>query len=379
MISAKNNSYKKIAAGVLAITIIFSLVLPAIGNDAVKFKRVDQNKVPDELAMLAAVTRANYEKIKTWQGRISFEDMIIYRGSYAADLLKQHAGIKSIKEPNELADKVEGMFEFKIDMEKNLLFRSMNRPKPTEYIDIDKGSTYMSLEGSLERAKIIAGEYEIESCPDRRKKDGTILHRIARKRPRRQSQIITDDFDPRSCFNTGKPAWEFLSEFAEGVRRYNKDPNGAVGNMPNSFFSSVVLEKAQTAKGITYRVKLTIPGAVEEKFTFDGEKGFNPTYVEVKNDKGIKISEITRDFIKIQDIFLPAKQRVVQYDGTDGRLRRKAESTFSDMQVNKVLPESTFSHKNLSLKNGDKFVDEIENKEYTYQDANLVPVKNKDK
>jgi hypothetical protein len=243
-----------------------------------------------------------------------------------------------------------------------------------EYVDLDKGSTYMSLEGSLERTKIIAGEYEIESYPYSKKKDGTILSRRAEKRPRKQSQIITDDSDPMYCFSIGKPVWVLLSELSEGIRLYNKEPNSA--------FSGVILEKAQTAKGVAYRMQFTIPGAspsFEEKFIFDGEKGFNPTYIEVKNDKGIKISEITRDFIKIGGIFLPAKQWVVQYDGTDGRLRRKAESTFSDMKVNMALPESTFSHKNLGLKNGDEFIDEIEKTEYTYQDANLVPVKNKDK
>ena len=375
MMLVKHNSYEKIVAGILAITVILGSFHFTTGADVVKFQKIDPNKVAGELAMLATVTRANYEKIKTWQGRTSFETTgIYYRGEKGTDLLEQYAGIKSVKEPNELGHRAMGTKEFKIDLEKNLLFRHMNWPKPTEFIDIDKNTVYPSLSGSMETTKIIAGEYEIESSPFGKKEDGTILSWRATKQPHRQSQIITDDSDPRYCYSIGKPAWVLLTELSEGIRLFGKDPNGA--------FSGVILEKAQAAKGIIYRMQLTLPGAIpsfEWKVTFDGEQGFNPVCVEVKNDKGIKISEITRDFIKIGDIFLPAKQRVVQYDGTDGRLRRIAESTFSDMQVNMALPENTFSHKNLGLKNGDKFVDEIEKKEYTYQDANLVPVKNKDK
>jgi len=372
--STEHTFYEKIAIGVLAIASIFSLVRPATGADTGGFQEIDPNKVPDELAMLAAVTKDNYEKIKTWQGKVSFESMGIYRGAYAADLVKRHADI-TIKEPNELAQRAEGTVEFKIDLKNNLLFRYMNRSKPQEYIDLDTGLTYTSLEGSLEMTKIIASEYEIESFPYIFKKDGTILSRGARKKLRKQeAQIITDESDPRHCFSIGQPAWVSLSKMSEYVRNYNKDPNGTVGGMSNSAFSSVDLEKAQTAKGVTYRIKFTVPGEGYEEITFDGAKGFNPTYIEVKNGKGIKISEITTDWIKIQGIFLPAEKQVLQYDGDDGRLRRQAKSTFSDMQVNMALPENTFSLNNLGLKNGDKFIDKIEGKEYRYLDANLVPI-----
>lgn len=365
--SSKHTFYEKIAIGVLAIESIFCLVRPATGADTGGFQKIDPNKVPDELAMLAAVTKANYEKIKTLQGKVSFEDMIIYRGAYAADLLKRHAGV-TVKEPNELADRAEGTTEFKIDMKKNLLFRYMNWPKPNEFIDFDQGVIYPSLSGSMERTKIITGEYEIESYPDRKKKDGTILGRIARKQLRKQPQIITDDTDPRIGFNIGRPVWELLSQFSEGLRSYQK------GDV--NIFYDVVLEKEQTAKGVNYRMQFAKPGASYpfDKFILDGEKGFNPTYIEVKNDRGITISEITIDFNKIDGIFLPSQRHVLQYDGTDGRLRREAKSTFSEMKVNMALPENTFSLNNLGLCNGDKFVDDIKGKEYKYQDANLVPI-----
>jgi hypothetical protein len=371
MILIKPKYYETIAIGVLSIASIFSLIRPSTGADTGGFQKIDPNKVPDELAMLATVTRANYEKIKTWQGKITFEDMIIYRGTYAADLVKRHADI-TIKEPNEVAQRAEGTTEFKIDLKNNILFKYMSWAKPTEFIDFDKGVIYPSLSVSRWRTKIITGEYEIESLPYTFKKDGTILGRIGRKQLHKPSQIDFDESDPRHCFSIGQPAWVTLSKMSEYVRNYNKDPNGTVGGMSKSDFDSVVLEKDQTAKGITYRMKLTVPGEGYEEITFDGAKGFNPTYIEVKNGKGIKISKITIDFNEIDGIFLPSQRHVLQYDGTDGRLRREAKSTFSDMQVNMVFPENTFSLNNLGLCNGDKFIDKILDKEYTYKDGKLI-------
>ena len=368
---AKRNFYGEIAIGILAILIIFSLMPSSINADTTEFQKVDQNKIPDELAMLATVTKNNYEKIKTWQGKISFEDMIIYRGSYAAELVKLSAGV-TIEEPNELAAIAEGTRDFKIDLERNILFKSMNRPKPMEYINLDTGLHYTPLSSSYETKKITDKDYEIESSPYTFKKDGTITGWLAEKKRRYPEQDI-EESDPRFCFSIGKMPWVLLPMMSEGVRRYNKDPNGTDANgRPNSAFSNVILEKAQTEKGAIYRV--LINSTFEMKYTFEEKSGFNPTHIESKNTKGIKISEGDTDWVKIQDIFLPAEQQVTQYDGKDGRLRRQVKSIFSDMQVNMALPENTFSINNLGLKNGDKFVDKIESKEYKYQDANLVPI-----
>ena len=99
----------------MLLTVIL-LTFLSVGADVGGFQKVEPNRVPDELAMLAAVTKANYEKIKTWQGKISSESMYIYGGAYAANLLKQDAGIKSIKEPNELVMTGGSTIEFKMDL-----------------------------------------------------------------------------------------------------------------------------------------------------------------------------------------------------------------------------------------------------------------------
>ncbi len=372
MISVKQNFHKRIAGNISIILIVFGLIYPSTGAEVTEYQKVEQNKVPDELNMLVSLTKSNYEKIKTWQGKTSSESTLIYRGKNAADIVKDHAGV-TIQEPNELASTGKGITEFKIDLEKNLLFEKQSRPNPREYIDLDTGFTCTSLDKSDERSKIIANDYEIDSSPDTMRKDGTVLTWLAQKRPRNPSQIDFDQSDPRHCFSIAMPPWILLSMMSEGVRLYNKDPNGSNGNMPNNAFRSVTVEKAQTEKGAVYRVHIE-QGSYEFKYVFEEKDGFNPTHIEVKNDKGIKTSEVTTDWVNIQGIFLPAEQQVLQYDDKDGRLRQQKKKVFSDMQVNIALPENTFALNNLGLKNGDKFVDKIASKEYKYQDANLVPI-----
>ncbi len=105
------------------------------------FQKIEPNKVPDELAMLAAVTKANYEKIKSWQGKITDHFVRVSRGSIAADELKQYTGVKLADEPNEIYEVADDTSEFKVDMENNRFFRYMNRPEPLVCKDPRKGAT----------------------------------------------------------------------------------------------------------------------------------------------------------------------------------------------------------------------------------------------
>ncbi len=369
--STKFNFHGKLVVKLLIITLIFSLAHPATSTETEDFQKVDPNEVPNELAMLAAVTRANFEKIKTLQGKASIERILVYRGSRAAKVLEQFAGITSI-EPNQIADITKSTSKFKIDLEKDLFFKFVNIPKPSELIDLENGTVYQTSFASVERAKIITEEYEIETRPYRRNKDGTISSRIAEKQPRKYPQIITDDSDPRIGFNIDKPVCVFLTELSDGLRNYRQ-------GIIRSFYG-VVLEKAQTEKGITYRVQLIIQGGTKPStiFVLDGEKGFNPTHFEHKNSKNIKVYEIIADFNEIDGIFVPCERRYIQYDVADGRFRQESKSTFSDVQVNVALPENTFTYKNLGLKDGDKFVDKILDKEYIYKNEELIPVTKED-
>ena len=56
----------------------------------------------------------------------------------------------------------------------------------------------------------------------------------------------------------------------------------------------------------------------------------------------------------------------------NGEMSYERECLFNNIKINHVIPEETFTYKNLGLKDGDKFVDKIQNKEYIYQDEELI-------
>lgn len=47
---------------------------------------------------------------------------------------------------------------------------------------------------------------------------------------------------------------------------------------------------------------------------------------------------------------------------------------FENFNVNTSIPSETFTAANLGMQNGDKFIDKVNDKEFTYQNDELVEV-----
>ena len=65
--------------------------------------------------------------------------------------------------------------------------------------------------------------------------------------------------------------------------------------------------------------------------------GFNPSYIEARDDLGSQLSEIFVDFVSIDGIFLPNNKMEKQYDPSNGRIRRTSNWTFNNMRVNELF------------------------------------------
>jgi hypothetical protein len=336
----------------------------ATSSYAMEFKEVDPNKIPDELTMLANVTKANYEKIKTWEGRILSESKTVLTMTAGPRFLEKQTGVKLAQEPNELTIIRERVIEFKIDIETDSIYKQTIHTKPLEYLDIKKNITYHASNSLSEMKSITLANEEVICFPNRKSKDGRILSRMARKRDRYPSQTYAHDSDPRSCFNVGNPIWIVLSQLSENLRLSQQ------GSVKKAFI--VVLESAQAENSIIYRLQMTSPSGVapyiSEQFILDGRMGFNPTSIEVRNDKEIMITEVATDFIEVQGIFMPVQKQVIQNDGQSGLLREEEKWILSDIQINKSLPKDTFTLDNI-LQDGDDYVDETNNKKYRYKEG----------
>lgn len=350
--------YKREAFTVLVVVLFLNCFSYAVDTE---YKKVDPNAIPDKLAMLISVTKANYEKIKNWQGKMTYHGVYVYRGSVAAEHLKA-ASIKVTDEPNELYQIGDSTSEFKVDVKNNRFLRHINRLEPPIYADPRKDATYKSLSPPEENTEIVTSEHQISISPFRRTKDHVVEEKIARKEKSRR----TERSDPREAFNVGMmPVWELLSLISQSLKSHKPGVDT---------YSVVLEEKTEGNIALTYRIKMTNPEKSREFFTFvlRGEVGFNPVYTESRTEDGSAVlSESTRDFVKVQDVFLPSKWNASQYYPSDGKLLREVNRTMSDMQVNVSMPDSTFSEYNY-LQDGDRYIDDIKKKKYIYKGASKL-------
>src|SRR4030042_3261666 len=90
--------------------------------DDTDYKIVEPNDVPDVLSKMAAAIQANFEKIKTWEGRITMVTTSTTRGKKAAELLKKYTEAEPNDSLNEIQRISNRTIDFKIDVEDNRFF-----------------------------------------------------------------------------------------------------------------------------------------------------------------------------------------------------------------------------------------------------------------
>lgn len=331
--------------------------------DDTDYKIVEPNDVPDVLSMLAAVTQANFEKIKTWQGRITNKNIITIRGGQAAGLLAEYTDA----EPNDSVKEIQGIsnvtIEFKIDVENNRFFSLSKCTEHPVYLDPQSNTVYPSSRwGPTESIQIAASEHQIKISPLNWTKDNVILSRIALKerfRPIHRN-------DPREVFYIGeKTLWLLLSHLDQALQILGIEK------------SSVVVKKKSIGDNIAYRIEISeaskdIPLSI---IILSSEAGFNNTFVENRYKDGSLMSQITTEFVNLEGVFLPKKWEMSIYY-PDGGLMRQEDCTIEHQQINISIPDSKFSELTY-LRDGDKLRDKIAGKEFEYKDGKLVELATK--
>jgi hypothetical protein len=106
---------------------------------------------------------------------------------------------------------------------------------------------------------------------------------------------------------------------------------------------------------------------------FSSHCGFNMIYWEAATGSGMVFQKQTWEYELIDNIYLP-KRRIIKLYGSNGEMTSEYDSAYKNNKVNKEIPPETFEYINLNLKDGDKFIDKIENKEYAYQGGELVEI-----
>jgi hypothetical protein len=341
------------------------------GDIAREFRPVDSNRIPEILTMISSRIKSNYNKIMTWQGETNFTIFTIYEGSAAERIFNTRTDSTG-KTPNTIIQHIEGRHKFAVDLEKDFLYTKLSRENPPRYMDFEAGRDLGTKVVGLQGISIVTPEYYI-NCRPHTMRDGAITSRKAVKKVRQKgltcSNLTPPVSDPREHFVVGEPIWETFPRVLEYINLHGE-----------LNVDGYTLKVEECPDGNLTKYRIQIPGKISPEDyifvtrVFSSKKGFNIVSYEETNPEGELLHKKTWDYDLVNGVYVPSRTTEQIFERKNGELSYEAKYTFKNQKVDKPIPEETFTYKNLGLKNGDKFVDKITNKEYTYQDGDLISV-----
>ena len=338
------------------------------GNE-LQFKILSYNKISPILRMISDKMKNNYDSIKYWEGKVDSEVNYIYEGKNA-DRIFTNDTMAIGEVPKRIMNHAESSIEFSLDAKDDRLFVYRFFNKKIQYIDFDTGRDLGTKGLPGEEKAILTKEYYIK-CRATQRQNGVIIKQQAIKEKLSDCTHCQNPpiFDPRESFKEGRPVWETVQIILDKLDKKGEWKIGAY---------DLKVEECND-KGIM-KYQIIMPGKISEgdivlsKMVFSCDKGFNITFFQVSDVNGKVFQKATWDYELKDGIYLPKETLQQNYTGEKANLSYSIKSIFKNLKLNYPIQEEIFSYKNLGLKNGDKFVDKIEGKEYTYQEGNLIPL-----
>jgi len=368
------DSFTKLSLIIVLIILMCGL---AVGQSET-FQVVKLERIPEILRTISIQTKENFERIHTWQYEMEGSRYIIDKGEQAKRTFEIHTNAVGPC-PNEVAEIDSSRVIFRCDLDKELSYSKVCRNTPIRYLDLADSRDLGAKSGRSCGSYIVMGEYQLSANPNAWRK-GEVIERKAIKQ-----KIEKDDsscgghqpvYLPRYLFDIESQVWvrgprlmEIIEEKGEHV------VNGL----------SMKVEQRTLSGDVQYRVHepfvmnvFDINNVWEIK-TFSANAGYNIISSEMTTDDGKLMHQESIEYQDVNGVYVPSRRTKDTFDYRDFSLSSHKENVFKNVRINEAIPAETFTYKNLGLKNGDKFIDKVLDKEYTYQNEQLIAVEKKSK
>ena len=181
--------------------------------------------------------------------------------------------------------------------------------------------------------------------------------------------------DPRKYFFQGhRTTWDHLYALRSVL---TGDVNSVIAS---HFHISITEEKASDRTKYNIQTRISTPtnkDPINIIMTLDSSVGFNLTSRKVVDRTGRTSQTLDLTYKESNGLYIPKSVHFVIFSPSEQKLF-DSWITFTKSILMVPIPAETFTHRNLGLKDGDKFIDKILGKEHTYQDGELIPAsKNK--
>ena len=367
---------------VVLLTLLNFAVVEGLGNNSEKnFQPVPPDRMSGILTMISNETQSNYDKIKIWQGKVDATTGIIYEGTEAERVLERvfknkTDGVGQV--PKKVKRLSESTVEFAVNCDRGLFFDKKFYRSPLRYTDPNRGRVLGTKRIVGSTTTIATPEYRITNAPFIKRKDVIITRKaVKEKRAFKESRPTyrKDIFDPRIEAIDGRAfrgSFLFLIDYIEKHGEFRIDGQ------------SLRIEERVGGTTTEYRMEIPSPQKNPGEFVFttmifNSDKGFNITLSETRTADGKLYNKVTWEYEAINGVYLPTRTMTQTFKGENAVLDNERECIYTNLKLNQAIPEETFTYKNLGLQNGDKFIDKILNKEYTYQNEDLIVVEKKSK
>jgi len=365
----------------LCITItFFSITVSwrAIAADEQQWVRVPEENYAEILELVVLCTKANYEEIAFWKGKMNIHEEIHFWGADAAE--KSHAvDTNSIAKYSKHICEIDNVLsEFAIDMRNNKIYSSVEPDVQYKAVDLDQ---YVPIRKNVRSPKvktILSPDYYMWFMPDEKfsqKVRSLRAEKTAFIESSENENVKAFDREPREFFNSGGEnvkLWDTLLKIRGRIDDRIKE---SIAGYPHIEISSL-----ETDKGVKYRIITTWKGGENYEIKYirhylevDESVSFNAIKTERTNSDGIKTNSNEYTYEKIGEIYLPKNIKKEQYN-LKGEPVFTSEITIDTTGLNTPLPEDTFTIKNLGVEEGTLVTDKINNTEFRYSEGNLVPI-----
>jgi len=358
-------------------------------NHECKWLPVDQNSFPEILSMIEERVKDNYNKISTWQGKVRKVSDDVYETKSKKKLFEQILIDRPL--PKKVKDHRELTREFALDSRWGLVYDNYYSDGQNYSIDVETGKKLQLKEpGQIDVSGkfILTPDYLLE-CIESKNRKGVIVRRdvIKQARPEKKHERISHMppcFDPRESMRiwgdiAGKSFDPLGGSFARYLAFFDKKGGKSIDGYP-----TITVEECNVGDYKKYRIVLIVlskdsTGATVHLFSnlvCSNKAGFNVvSYITTdSNDRGLENK--SWEYGLFNGVYIPVQNKELRFDYHTGNLNEQSTVTFMDQKVNEPIPPGVFTYKNLGLKNGDQYIDNILNKIYAYQDGNLIEAEN---
>jgi len=347
---------------------ILGMVCTIADAEPSEFRPASPEQIPGILELISAQARSNYERIHTWQGEVNVIRYTVYEGAEAQRIFKAHTDATGMT-PEKVLESTEAKIQFRADIKAGLLYSRTDQEKPAQYRNFETGKALGTKSTPGYMISIVTAEFFLHLSSNKSDDDGS-ARRVAFKEqaPKKCSPCeLPSVFDPRTLFGIPEHIWELFAQILKYI--------GEHGEYSVDGYTLKV-EQCIENDSTTYRVRIPRkPSGQNNIFTtvtFSSVKGYNPILVEFTDVQGTRVQEATLDYDLIGGIFVPCRTTFQRFVGKDGQAYYEKNATFKNLRINKPIPSSTFTYKNLGLENDDILIDLIAGKEYIYRNDQLI-------